>query len=142
MCLQKTNIMLETNNLNTDDLEYLKGKFNTEVEELETKIAKDTTRLNARITRGTVDAAAIADAEADLATEQEQLQFLTDNGAPENLVINQQQKVDGMTESLNQLITGTAITPREVAVVQASIAILEAERVGYQALLDQIEGLL
>ena len=134
--------MLETNNLNTDDLEYLKGKFNTEVEELETKIAKDTTRLNARINRGTVDAASIQQAEQELATAQGTLQTLTDANAPEDQITQAQNTVNDKTNILNQLSTGTAITPREVAVVQASIAILEAERVGYQALLDQIDALI
>ena len=135
--------MKNLNELDLDVLQYLKGKWNVDIIELEREIKRSTDRLNVRIERQSVNEQALDEAKAQLQNAESVLQHLTSTSAPQDMQDRQQAAVDKANLVLQDVqLSGNALTDGEIILQQVNIDELVLSRQYREDKVTEIDQLL
>lgn len=135
--------MKTLNEMNNEQLTYLKEKWSAERKELDLDIIRSRERLTAKLDRQKQDQNEIDALKSDLTKAENLLQHLVSTSAPEEMIVNQQELVNKLNTELDGASKGrNVITDTEAYLQQANIDELALQKQYRIDKIAEIEGLL
>lgn len=133
--------MIPLTDMTTEDLDYLKKRFSTEVDDIQDDINTRQTRLDNRLARQAQDAVAQAALQTELTDAQTMLAELQAGNASATSIAMAQTVVDErQAESSNLSASPSYISNREAQVIQLEIDVLEQAKVVRNTRIAEIDA--
>ncbi len=135
--------MIPFTDMITEDLEYLKKRFSTEVDDIQDDIDTRQTRLNTRLQRQAQDAVAQTELQTALTAAETMLAELQAANASASSIATAQAVVDErQAESINLTASPSYVSDREAHVIQLEIDVLEQAKVVRNTRIGEIDSAL
>ena len=129
--------------MSTEDLQYLKRKFSTQVEEIEDEMSRRQTRLNNRLARQQEDATALATLQQELQTAQDTLAALQSHNEAATLIASAQELVNTRQAAVNEhTVSPNHISDREAQLIQMELDEMEQSKVLRNTRIGEIDTYL
>ncbi len=129
--------------MTTEDLEYLKKRFSTEVDDIQDDINTRQVRLNNRLQRQAEDAVAQAALQTEISDAQTMLAELQAANASASSIATAQAVVDErQAESTNMTASPSYVSDREAQVIQLEIDVLEQAKTVRNTRIGEIDTVL
>lgn len=129
--------------LNQEDLTYLKTQYTADIGELERNIAEKNAKLDKKIERNSNNSSYFQTIQNQIDGEQALLDAMVSNNMPEEHIENQKEKVDNLNASLEQEYNSSSnLKPIAVREEIKDIGIMERTIVLLQEYIDEIDTVL
>lgn len=135
--------MISLENLNTDQLTYLKQKWSAEIREIDLNMSRATDRLTARLERRATNSEELDLIEGKLNSAETLLAHLQSSSAPQALIDDQQAVVTELQNTFDSESQGAGVlTDEEAMLQQVQIDELALRKTYREGKIAEVEALL